>query len=224
MHLFFDLDGTLTDSCTGITRCVNHALTDLGCETQPEERIRAMIGQPLTLIFGALMPAWDAGQVDRAIASYRGRFDEVGIFENALYPGIAEVLRRLHETGHRLQVVTAKPAVAAARVLAYFSLGGYFEAVQGPALSDRGCDKAALVERALSHAGAGAHEAIMIGDRVDDMLAAQAHGVIAIGAGWGYGSRDELRGAGAACVVDHPSGLPDCIARAHRAAGAADVR
>lgn len=202
VHLFFDLDGTLTDSCPGIIRCVNHALAALGCAEEPDARLRGMIGQPLTQIFGAVIDGASDAAIDRAIVAYRERFDEVGVFENALYPGVAEGLERLVSRGRRLQIVTAKPAATASRVLDHFAIASYFDAVHGPSLSDRGCDKGALVGCALAHAKAAPGDAVMIGDRVDDVLAAKAHKVRAIGAGWGYGSRAELIDAGADRVVD----------------------
>lgn len=201
MHIFFDLDGTLTDSCTGIIRCVNHALSELGCDGQPDARLRAMIGQPLTNIFGVIMPEADDDAIDRAIASYRVRFDDVGMFENAVYPGVPEALALLRASGHRLRVVTAKPHAAARRVLEHFGMLGHFDGVHGPELTDRGCDKAALLGAALREAGAAPDDAVMVGDRVDDVRAAAAHGVRAVGAGWGYGLPRELMDAGAAHVA-----------------------
>lgn len=215
MHLFFDLDGTLTDSCPGIIACVNHALEELGCPQAPAEQLRGMIGQPLTTIFAAVIDGAGEEAIDRAIAAYRARFNEIGMFENALYPGVPAALARLTEAGHRLQVVTAKPAVPASRVLEHFAIARYFDAVHGPTLTDRGCDKGRLVGQALLRAGASAPDAIMIGDRVDDMLAAKAHGVRAIGAGWGYGSRIELIDAGADRVVDTVDVLVSYLLSAH---------
>ncbi|MDQ3070809.1 MAG: HAD hydrolase-like protein, partial [Acidobacteriota bacterium] len=175
MHLFFDLDGTLTDSCEGITRCINHALLAAGRPEEPDDRLRGMIGQSLTRIFGALMDRPDDAAVDRAIAAYRVRFDEIGIFENRVYPGIVDALASLQSAGHRMRVVTAKPAPAATRVIAHFDLARLFDGIHGPALTDRGCDKADLLGAALEAAGAQPARALMIGDRVDDMLAARAH-------------------------------------------------
>lgn len=207
MHIFFDLDGTLTDSCTGIIRCVNHALSELGCEAQTDDRLRAMIGRPLTDIFGAIMPAPDAGTIDRAIASYRVRFDDIGIFENALYPGVSEGLERLRAAGHRMRVVTAKPHLAATRVLEHFAIRHVFDGVHGPELTDRGCDKAVLLGIALRESRAAPAHSVMVGDRVDDVRAAAAHGVRAVGAGWGYGLPRELMDAGAAHVAADMDGL-----------------
>jgi phosphoglycolate phosphatase len=195
MHIFFDLDGTLTDSSPGIIGCINHALTELGYNAVAGDRLRGLIGAPLARIFSDVLGCADDELLDRAVAAYRIRFNEVGIFENALYPGIPEVLDRLCRNGHTLQIVTAKPAVAARRVAVHFGIAGFFRALHGPELSARECDKATLVGAALQVAGGNAQAGLMVGDRAADVLAARVHGVRAVAAGWGYGSPDELEQA-----------------------------
>jgi phosphoglycolate phosphatase len=196
MLLLFDLDGTLTDSAPGIVGCINHALVALARPPWPEVRLRPMIGTPLTAIFGVVLGSDDEGLLDTAVAHYRERFDALGVFENALYGGVVEALDELRDAGHELRVVTAKPAPAARRVLDHFDISSRFSAVHGPALTDRGCDKADLVAAALEMARARPDAAVMIGDRVDDVRAARRHGVRAVAAGWGYGSHEELVAAG----------------------------
>lgn len=195
MHLFFDLDGTLTDSSPGIIRCIDHALHELGYAPAGSDRLRGMIGRPLATIFAKALESNEPELLNRAIASYRARFDEIGIFENALYPGIEAALSDWRRAGHTLQVVTAKPAVAARRVIAHFGLAPFFDAVHGPALDDRSCNKADFVGAALRLTGGAAREAAMIGDHADDILAARRHHVRAVAVGWGYGTRDELLAA-----------------------------
>lgn len=51
----------------------------------------------------------------------------------------------------------------------------------------------------------------MIGDREHDVAAARENHLLAIGVSWGYGSRDELLGAGAASVATDPAGLWDVL-------------
>jgi len=203
MHLFFDLDGTLTDSSPGIIRCINHALAALGRERVADDCLLGMIGAPLTTIFETLLDSTDEVMLDRAVAAYRTRFNGVGMFENALFPGISGALDELHRSGHALQIVTAKPAVSARRVIAHFEMTRFFDAVHGPALTDRSCDKADLVAAALQFAGADTHQSMMIGDRAEDVLAARAHGVAAMAVGWGYGSRPELIAAGPAYFANN---------------------
>ena len=196
MHLLFDLDGTLTDSFPGISRCINHALAELGRRAAPDSQIRSMVGVPLTTIFGVLLSSHEQALVDRAVAAYRARFDAVGIFENRVFPGISEALQRFRQSGHAMQVVTAKPKVPATRVVRHFGIEGYFEAIHGPALDERTCSKADLVGMAMAAAASAHAPAVMIGDRAEDIAAARAHGARAVGVGWGYGSRAELTAAG----------------------------
>ncbi|MCC7243666.1 MAG: HAD hydrolase-like protein [Acidobacteria bacterium] len=201
MHLLFDLDGTLTDSGPGIVNCVNHALAVLGRSAVAEHEVRSLIGSPLHDIFARLFESHDRRLIDRAIDAYRDRFNDVGIFENALYPGIADALEALTASGHTLQVVTAKPEAPARRVVEHFRIHQHFVALHGPTLDQPTCDKADLVAAALAHAGASPDAAVMIGDRKDDVRAARTNGVRAVGAGWGYGTADELVAAGAVFVA-----------------------
>jgi phosphoglycolate phosphatase len=196
MHLLFDLDGTLTDSAPGIVRCIDHALVGLGRAPAGEARLRPMIGTPLAAIFATVLDDAAPALIDDAIARYRERFDVVGIFENALFPGIVDALDAFAAAGHRLRVVTAKPAPAARRVLDHFAIADRFTAVHGPALGERHCDKADLVAAALAAGSIRPGDAVMIGDRVDDVRAARCHDVRAVAAGWGYGAHAELTAAG----------------------------
>ena len=195
MHIFFDLDGTLTDSSPGIIRCVNYALVELGHHAVTHDRVRRLIGAPLTRIFSDVLVCDDPGVLDRAVAAYRARFTAIGIFENALYPGVARSLETLCRSGHTLQIVTAKPADAAHQVAVHFDIARFFRALHGPQLSARDCDKAVLIGAALQLAGDDARAAMMVGDRALDIVAAREQGVRGVAAGWGYGSRCELESA-----------------------------
>jgi phosphoglycolate phosphatase len=48
----------------------------------------------------------------------------------------------------------------------------------------------------------------MIGDRAQDMTGALANGLTPVGALWGYGSREELGGAGARLLCERPADVP----------------
>jgi phosphoglycolate phosphatase len=190
--LFFDMDGTLTDSSPGIVRCVNHGLVTLGFAAVEEGRIRAMIGLPLTTIYASLIPGGDDALADRAVAAYRERFNDIGMFENSLFPGVVEGLEAFRAGGYSLAIVTSKVAVAAQRVIEHFQIAAHFQAVHGPALSERTSSKPDLLARALGQVSGDRSQMAMVGDRKEDMAAARAHGVRGLGALWGYGSAAEL--------------------------------
>jgi phosphoglycolate phosphatase len=196
MHVFFDLDGTLTDSSLGIVRCINHALAAVGREPVPGNDLRPMIGAPLMTVFRSLLDSDDVHILDRAVESYRHRFSTTGIYENNLFPGVLDALGELDRAGHRLRIVTAKPGVLAERVLEHFQIASHFAAVHGPALADRTCDKAELVAAALRAVNGQRAAVVVVGDRADDIHAGRRHGVRTIATRWGYGTRDELLAAG----------------------------
>jgi phosphoglycolate phosphatase len=148
VHLFFDLDGTLTDSSLGIVRCFVHALKSVGVEVT-ELPLLVCVGPPLPVAFRTLLASDEAHVIEQAIAAYRERFETTGMFENALYPGVRQALTELQKQGHRMRVVTAKPRPYAIRILEHFEIDRFFDAVHGPTLADRTHNKAILIEEAL---------------------------------------------------------------------------
>lgn len=209
--LLFDLDGTLTDSRRGIAECIRHALGELGHRAPPDGELTKYIGPPLAASFATLLGTSDPVVIDQAIAIYRDRYDKVGILENDVYAGIRDALVALAEAGHQMHVVTAKPRPYAVRIVEHFGLADLFASVHGPELSDRHYTKAALIKKA--RAGARGPDALMIGDRADDVYAAREAGVGAIGVTWGYGTRAELEDAGADALIESPAALVRHVVR-----------
>jgi phosphoglycolate phosphatase len=209
--LLLDLDGTLTDSRPGIARCMRHALERLGVPCPPDDVLAAHIGSPLRGAFAALLGHPGDGQVERALAFYRERYGHIGLYENAVYPGIPEMLGRL--TGRaRLYVATQKLALYAERVIDHFGLRRFFAGVWG---TDDGPldNKRAVIAALLEAERVAPSEALMIGDRALDVLAARASHVRTLGVLWGYGSREELLEAGADGLCEAPAALPACVER-----------
>jgi phosphoglycolate phosphatase len=195
MQLMFDLDGTLTDSRLGITRCIQHALSEARVVVPPVEELTRYVGPPLPTSFATLLGTSDAEQIETTIASYRRRFEELGMFENSLYPGIAETLMAFEETGHDMYVVTAKPRAYARRILEHFGIAQLFRGVYGPELGARDYSKESLIREARIGASAQGGRAIVIGDRAEDVRGAKSNGLGSVAVTWGYGDREELEAA-----------------------------
>jgi len=208
--IFFDLDGTLTDPKPGITRSIRYALQKLDHPAIPsEDELTWCIGPPLRASFVRLLGAETSA--DRAVSLYRERFSDVGLFENAIYDGIDDVLTALGNSGHRLFVATSKPHVFADRIIDHFGLRHHFERVFGSELDGTRVDKGDLLEYALNEAAVDPSRTLMIGDRSHDMVGARNNGMGAIGVLYGYGSKDELIGAGASHVCATPAAILGCI-------------
>lgn len=209
--ILFDLDGTLTDPREGITRSIAHALEAMGVASPPLEELTFAIGPPLRASLAGLLKTDSRDAVERALAFYRERFGETGLYENAVYEGMRETLTALQGSGATLFVATSKPQVYAERILRHFALDAHFLAVHGSELDGTRDDKRELLAHLLPQHGIAATDAVMIGDRGVDMIAARHHGVAALGAMWGYGTRAELEEAGAQRLCDRPGDLPAAI-------------
>jgi phosphoglycolate phosphatase len=195
MYLFFDLDGTLTDSRDGVVRCIQHALVELGVPAPPAEQLTWCVGPPLAGSFERLLGTSDSARIEAAIAAYRERFERVGMFENAIYPGIPEALAQFAEEHHLLYVVTSKPRIYARQILEHFGLAQAFRAIHGPEMGLRHYSKGVMIRNTCASERIAANSAVMIGDRIDDIAGAKENGLRSIGVSWGYGSQAELEAA-----------------------------
>jgi phosphoglycolate phosphatase len=200
--VIFDLDGTLTDSAPGMVNCLRFALDSLDLECPPEETIRTFLGPPLAVTFRTHF-GMDEALSAQAIAKYRERYHDIGLFENEVYPGVPELLQSLQDSSFVLATATSKPTVSATRILEHFDLAQHFTFIGGATLDGTRDAKTLVVRHTLD--ACAPHEAlVMVGDREHDVHGARDHGIPTIGVTWGYGSDDELREAGAAVIVDAP--------------------
>ncbi len=204
----FDLDGTLTDPKVGITRCIRHALTGF-VETVPEsDALTWCIGPPLLESFETLV---GKSRAPAALARYRERYGDVGLFENDLYPPIPAALRALRDAGHRLFVATSKPTVYARRIVEPFALSNHFDDVLGAELDGTRSDKSELLAWFLTDTNTDPRLAAMVGDRRHDMVGARNNGMRAVGVLYGYGTETELREAGADLLCPSPQSLTEAL-------------
>ena len=205
--IFFDLDGTLTDPKPGITRSIQYALQQLDHPVIPaEDELTWCIGPPLRSSFVRMLGEQTA---DRAVALYRERFSDIGLYENRVYDGITDVLTTLRAAGHRLFVATSKAHVYADRIIDHFGLRPYFEHVFGAELDGTRVHKGDLLAWALERTGSDPARALMIGDRSHDIVGARKNGIDGIGVLYGYGSRNELMEAGAVHLCPTPQSILD---------------
>jgi len=213
-YVLFDLDGTLTDPKEGICKSVQYALHRCGVEEPDIDRLEPFIGPPLKDSF-ALFYQFDQDTIEKAVAAYRERFSMVGLYENLIYPGIAEMLADLKEDGAKLAIASSKPTVFVEKIIDHFGIAEYFDAVIGSELDGRRSDKTEVVKEALlslyygnDHEEKGVtelgdksesykKETAMVGDRMFDIKGARDMGVTAVGVDYGYAAKGELKKAGA---------------------------
>jgi len=199
--LFFDLDGTLTDPKTGITKSVLYSLRKIGiCDVDIDSLVK-FIGPPLKESYMKYY-GFDDDKADLAISYYREYFSVTGIFENALYQGIDALLQDLQGNSIRMLVTTTKPTIYATKICEHFAIFKYFSGIAGSELNGTLSDKGDLIKYTLKKYSIQKDEVLMIGDREHDILGAKNNGLKSIGVGYGYGTKSELVESGATYYAD----------------------
>ncbi len=201
-NILIDLDGTLTDPKFGITTCIRYAMQKLGRPLADEVDLDWCIGPPLKASLAKLLQSDDEELSEQALALYRERFSTIGLFENKVYPKVAETLEKLQQQGYRLFVATAKPTIFAEQILAHFDLAKYFIKIYGSELTGERTNKADLIAYILENEIIIPQATVMIGDREFDIIAARHNGLKSIAVSYGYGTQDELQQAQPSTVVD----------------------
>lgn len=201
----FDFDGTLVDTGEGIRRSVAYSLEKMGKPALDVPTLSRFIGPPLHDSYMEYCGMTD-DEAETAIARYRERYVDVGLYESRLYPGITALLRALHEAGAYVGIASAKPQFMLERLAAYYGIDRWLDTNVGVGLDRHSADKRDLILLAMPQ-GMDVGRTCMVGDRRFDIEAACALGLRAIGVNYGYALPGELIQSGAEAIFDSVEAL-----------------
>jgi phosphoglycolate phosphatase len=209
--LIFDLDGTLfrTDICS--VRALESVFRDRGLGAPRRDEWIGLFGRPDRDFVEWLDEHAGAGLGESLLAEIAQR--ELGMVphEGKLFPGVRESLAALRSRVEQMSICSNGPEPYVRTVLSSTGIGAYFDAVRWRQADD--LSKSDMIADLLARLPA--RPAIVIGDRREDVDAAHATGIPAIGAAYGYGGAGELDEADA--VVSSPAEVPGAVAGLLRA-------
>ncbi len=211
-YIFFDLDGTLTDSQPGIYESLRVMLEHFGIEKTDEE-LKPFLGPALWESLPKYC-GFTHEQCVEAVAVFRKHYFSTGIYNNNLYPGVEELLKRLKENGKHLVLATGKPEPQANEVLRYFDLTKYFEFIGGSTLDVSRSKKAQVIAYAMKNCSLTQDDCeriIMVGDRENDINGAHENGIKVVAVLYGYGSQKEFEEHKADYIVPTIQELGDLL-------------
>jgi len=187
-NYIFDLDGTLIDSLPGIDAAAQAAIAECEYDHSPPT-FRPFIGPPIRKMFQNALQIKNDENLDRLVRSFRANYDTESWKLTQLYPQVLQTLEQLTAWGSQLYIITNKPAIPTAKILNHLGLSSFFQEVISP--ESRNPSFANKTEATLNFQARlqiPSHESILIGDRLDDAVAATAAGFFFCLAKWGYGS------------------------------------
>ncbi|MBB6637549.1 pyrophosphatase PpaX [Cohnella thailandensis] len=196
--VLFDLDGTIIDTNELIIESFLHALQGIVPEGFGREHIIPSMGLPLVT---QLQQFSGREQVDDLARSYREynllRHDEMV----TLFPGVGEVVPKLHAAGIRLGIVTTKMKPSTERALKLLGIYDYMGAIVTLDDVEHAKPHPEPVLKAIEALGADPETTIMVGDSKVDIESARNAGAIPVGVAWSLKGEGILKDAGAAHII-----------------------
>jgi len=199
--IVFDWDGTVADTMPGITSVAREVLLGWGMPEDGLGDLSRLVGPPFpqaySMVYG--LSDEDAAEVTRR---YRMRYEQGGVREWPIFPGIPALLDDLRGAGKLVAVASSKRHKLVIRQAGDNDILDAFDVIVGKTNDDTATKEGAIIQ-AIELLGAHVGDAVMVGDRYFDVEAAANVGIPCVGVLWGKtASREELEEAGAAAIAE----------------------
>ena len=183
--IIFDLDGTVCDSWPGMEYCYNCTFRAFGREDMTEEEfVGGFVGNLSDNL--RRMLNIDGDDLQRAIDVFRDSYEKEGHSKSSPFPGVPDLMRRLHDEGNAVGVATMTYQPYAVDTIRELGIADAVDCIQGSdARIERKKDD--MIRVCMKETGVSAVDTVMIGDGFNDMKAAEKTGVGFIAAAYGYG-------------------------------------
>ena len=209
-YAFFDLDGTLSNSSKGIMKAIKFALRNFDIEIEDENFLKRYIGAPLIDCFMEFN-GFSLEQAETALKHYRDYYLTVGRFDNALFDGIADMLKALNKKGVKCVVATSKPTDFMGNDIEYLGLNKYLYTAFGASFDDSRRHKKDIIKYGIEKLNANPLECVMVGDHHNDIIGANENNVKSIAVTYGYGVKRELQRYNPTYMVDSVNELKNIL-------------
>jgi phosphoglycolate phosphatase len=195
--VLIDLDGTLMDTVPDLAEAANRMRADFGWPRLPVERIAQFIGKGVEVLVHRALTDDIAGQAApeefaRGRAAFYRHYHATNGELAVVFHHVPEALQRLRELGLKLACVTNKPREFTIPLLARVGLAPWFDAVVAGDDVKEKKPHPALLYAACRQIGMAPHESLMIGDSINDAMAARTAGCGAVLVETGYNEGEHI--------------------------------
>ena len=179
----FDWDGTLFDSTAIITRCIQHAVCDVGGAAPSDQDAAYVIGMSLTQALAHAAPDVPEAKYPALTERYRHHYlthqNDISLFK-----GVLAMLADLKARQHCLTVATGKTRVGLDEVLQAVELQGMFA---GSRTADETAGKPhpRMLHELMQQFDVAPERTLMIGDTTHDLQMALNAGCPSVGVSYG---------------------------------------
>ncbi len=189
--IMIDLDGTLLDTAEDLALAANLMLKDLGMPEQPTSTIRSYIGKGIQKLVkrtltGQLDGEPDAALFAKALPIYEHHYANNLSVHTRPFPGVLEGIQVMQKIGFKLACITNKAEAFTLPLLRSTGLYNKFEIIlSGDSLPKKKPDPMPLTH-ICQHFQTAPQQALLIGDSLNDAIAARAAGCHVFCVPYGY--------------------------------------
>ena len=205
--LIFDLDGTLFQAESVTVRAVQDTFLDAGLEVPRTELILDFIGSPMSELAQWVQSVCGDRDADELMRLIDAKEMALAKSIGQLFPKVIGILESLRRDYEALAICTNGGPEYAGTIIDSQGICHFFDVVR--CRVNEQDNKPAMVAEIIGNLGL--NEGVVTGDRREDVEAAKRNSFRAMGAGYGYGSADELKDADA--VAHAACEIPDLIAQ-----------
>lgn len=210
--VLFDLDGTLIDTYDLILSSMRYTMDHYIGDDFTDEFLMKGVGTPLwnQMLDFAGGPG-NEEQADEMTAYYRAYNDAAHDEHAKSFPGILEMVDRLHEAGMRTAVVTGKRHTLAVHGLELFGMGDKMEFVLGSDDCAQHKPQPGPVLDGCAKLGLDPSECVYVGDSPYDIASGNAAGCTTVAVTWGMFPVEQLKEQQPDRIIGFPGELLDVL-------------
>ena len=203
--IVIDLDGTLLHTAPELAEAANRMLRDMGRPAVSQELLMSYIGNGISWLVkraltGDMHSEPDALLYEQALPIFEKHYAEL-LLQSKPFPGVAEGLQALKAGGFRLGCITNKVARYTEPLLQGLGLAQYFEIVlSGDSLPEKKPHPLPLLH-AAKFFNVPIKQLLLIGDSLNDAVAARAAGCPVFCVPYGYNHGEPVDGLDLDAVV-----------------------
>lgn len=211
--VIFDLDGTLLDSLKDIAGAVNMGLAEMELPTHEIETYKSYVGHGHRELVKRALPEdkRDEAHIKILCDKFMEHYETEWQINTQPFHGILHLIKVAVSNKIKLAILSNKDQSFTKKMIRYYFRGAMISHTKNPfgvysgAIDGKAVKPDPTVALELAQRMSAARENIaIVGDMPVDMITAKNAGMIAIGAAWGFASKEMLQTAGADMIFDSP--------------------
>lgn len=196
--IIFDFDGTIADSFDYVA---DFMAAEAGRPPLTDEEKHALRGISITNMARRMGYNWFTG----TLLFFKGRRRMHKVIRGLdTFEGMPEIIRKLHNEGHELFILSTNSVRNLRRFLHHHKIHKYFLEIYGGVGP---FSKAPALRQLLKDQNIEAKNAVYVGDELRDVESAKAIGIRSVAVSWGFADRKHLKAARPEALADTPEQL-----------------